>query len=196
MKPKREFHPYGDFIPRTPRLMIIGTFPIAKFTDPTRRGEIKEHEFDFFFGGEKNLLWKLLGKVFNRSLTCKEEIISLLEREGIAIGDLVKSCRRKNGRSSDSDLYDIEWNKELIKLIRDHHIKKLFFTSKKVEQLFNKLFPESTDLVKVRLISPSAQAARSLYCEPGFNDWRKRHPTEKSFKFILTIYRHKFVTGS
>ena len=174
--------------------MIIGSFPIGKFTNPKKRIEIKPHELDFFFGGEKNLLWKLLGLCFDRELKTKEDVIRLLEEQGIAVGDVIKSCRRKNGGASDTDLFQIKWNEDLINVIRDNGIKKVFFTSRKVEGWFNKLFPESADLEKVTLISPSGQSVRGLSYHPDYRAWEKAHRGEPKFNFILNIYRSKFRT--
>lgn len=189
-----EIHPYGEFIPRNPRWMIIGSFPIGKFTNPKKRSEIKPHELDFFFGGERNLLWKLLGLCFDRELKTKKDVIQLLEDQGIGVGDVIKSCRRKNGGASDSDLYQIKWNEGLINVIRDNGIKKIFFTSRKVEGWFNKLFPDTADLEKVTLISPSGQSVRSLSRHPEYPAWEKVHRGEPKFNFVLNIYRLKFRT--
>lgn len=190
----REKHPYGEFIPKKPGSMIVGTFPIGKFTDPKRKAEIKSHEFDFFFGGEKNLLWKLLGEVFEQSVKSKEDVKKLLEKKGIGVGDVILSCCRKNGSASDSDLFDIKWNMNLIKVIREHKISKIYFTSKKVETWFNKLFPETQDLIKITLISPSAQSVRSLSRRADYAAWLKKHPELPKYHYILDDYRRKFET--
>lgn len=123
----REIHPYGEFIPAKPKCMIIGSFPIGKFTDPDRWHEIKSNEFDFFFGGERNLLWKLLAEVFEVKLQTREDIINLLKKKKMAVGDVISSCKRKNKSASDVDLFDIEWNVRLIEIIRKNHIQKVFF---------------------------------------------------------------------
>lgn len=191
----REKHPYGEFIPKHPRLMIVGSFPIGKFTNPQRRCEIKSNEYDFFFGGEKNLFWKLLGEVFNVSLNSSDNIKKFLQEKGIAIGDVIHSCRRKAGGGSDSNLYDIEWNKNLLKIIENNKIKKIYFTSKKVEQWFNGLFPDTNHLNKITLISPSAQSVRSITRREDFKVWLKRNPHKPKFNFILEDYRSKFETN-
>jgi G:T/U-mismatch repair DNA glycosylase len=191
-KIQKEQHPYGEFIPSNPRAMIIGSFPIGKFSDPKRRSEIKSHEVDFFFGGEKNLLWKLLGEVFNLSVKTKEDVQSLLETQGLAVGDVIRSCFRKRGGASDTDLYNIEWNLDLLKIIRKYGIKKLYFTSKKVEVWFLLLFPDALDLERITLISPSGQSVRGLYKRPGFEAWVKKNPLEKKYLFILEDYKKKF----
>jgi G:T/U-mismatch repair DNA glycosylase len=191
----REAHPYGVFIPPHPESMIIGSFPIGKFSDPKRRHEIKKHEFDFFFGGEKNLLWKLLGAVFKTPVTTRNEIKKMLKTHHLAIGDVIESCKRKSGGASDTDLYDIHWNYELYSIIRKRKIQKVYFTSRKVETWFNRLFPESHDLIKVTLISPSAQSFRSITRRDDFKQWQMLHPHEEKFHYLLNDYRKKFETS-
>lgn len=188
-----EKHPYGEFFPSHPRAMIVGSFPIGKFSHPQRRSEIKAHEFDFFFGGEKNLLWKLLGHTFDKKIQYKEDIVAMLEEQGLAIGDVIKSCTRKNGGGSDSDLTDITWNKNLLRKIREHRIETLFFTSRKVEVWFNKLFPEAEDLRKISLISPSGQSIRGLSRNALFQAWRKKNPDKKAVEFIFAEYKKTFL---
>jgi hypoxanthine-DNA glycosylase len=189
-----EKHPYKEFIPAHSRIMIIGSFPIGKFSDPSRRQEIKKHEFDFFFGGEKNLLWKILSEVFEVHFKSSHDIKKFLGDKGIALGDVIISCRRKKGGGSDSDLYDIKWNTKLLDLIDSHDIKTVFFTSKKVEGWFNKLFPESQHLEKVTLISPSGQSVRSLYRREDYQKWSIRNPNKTKYDFIVAFYRQKFET--
>ncbi len=188
----RERHPYGEFIPVKARGMIIGSFPIGKFSNPKRRSEIKEHEFNFFFGGEKNLLWKLLGHAFDMPVSTVDDLKKLLSKNKLAIGDVIKSCKRVDGGGSDSDLYDIEWNKNLLNVIRENDIRTLYFTSKKVEQWFNALFKETDDLEKVSLISPSGQSVRSITKRADFILWRKTHPEARTVDFIFDFYRMKF----
>ena len=73
-------------------------------------------------------------------------------------------------------------------------LKKFFFTSKKVETWFNRLFPESDDLEKITLISPSAQSVRSIPRRADYQAWLKANPKEKIYQFILATYREKFET--
>jgi G:T/U-mismatch repair DNA glycosylase len=187
-----ESHPYGDFIPKKAQGMIIGSFPIGKFTNPKRSHEIKSNEFNFFFGGEKNLLWKLLAHARKKELHQVSDIIQMLEELGVGIGDVIKSCRRKNGGASDSDLYQIEFNHELLQKIRRNKIKTLYFTSRKVETWFNQMFPETDDLKKISLISPSAQTLRSLVKNPIYLKWKLKHPFKKPLDFLFADYKRVF----
>jgi G:T/U-mismatch repair DNA glycosylase len=188
---EREYHPYQEFLPQNARAMIIGSFPIGKFTDPTRRDEIKPHEFDFPFGGEKNLLWKLIGDVHGVRFQNTKELQEFLTQKQIAIGDVIKSCRRIDGGASDSDLKDIEWNQELLSVINRHHILTLLFTSKQVRKWFNKLFPEH-GLTEILLHSPSAQSARSIVRLPEYKTWKENNPDGRTYQFLLNEYKGTF----
>ena len=44
-----EFHPYQIFDVPNSNIFIVGTFPIGKFTNPLRGGEIKTDDIDFFY---------------------------------------------------------------------------------------------------------------------------------------------------
>jgi G:T/U-mismatch repair DNA glycosylase len=168
--------------------MFIGSFPIGKFTDPRRRGEIGPRDIDFFFGGERNLLWRLLGECFNCRLDSPTAIMEFLELKGIAVGDVIRSCRRKEGRASDVDLYDIQWNTELLQIIEAHHISQVYFTSRRVELWFNRLFPQHK-FNSVCLISPSAQSVRGLTRQSDYQEWKRQHPEGRGYDYILQRYK-------
>ncbi len=183
MRPEiQEYHPYGEFIPKKPRGMIIGSFPIGKFSHPERRAEIKDHEINFFFGGERNLLWRLLGDVFQRPMKTKKEIKEVLEEHGLGIGDVIKSCKRIKGGASDS----------LLKIIEKNKINKIYFTSKQVAKWFNRLFPSTDHLIKIILISPSSQSMRGLAKNKEYIEWKKLSPMSPSYEFILNTYKKNF----
>ncbi|MFI5391443.1 MAG: hypothetical protein ACHQYQ_08785, partial [Bacteriovoracales bacterium] len=130
-----EFHPYGVFIPKAAHSIIVGSFPIAKFTQGKK---LKEGEVDFFYGGERNQLWKLLSICFKRDLKTKKQIIDFLEEKGIALGDVIASCQRKKNGSLDSDLLNCTYFTELGDIIKKNSIKKIYFTSLKVQSIFQK----------------------------------------------------------
>ncbi len=190
MKP--EIHPYGVFIPSGARGMIVGSFPIGKFTDPARRQEIKKHELDFFFGGERNLLWKLISAARGREINSKIDVVDMLTDLHLGVGDVIHSCRRRNGGAADADLYDITFNTSLLDCIRESNIRTLYFTSRKVESWFNKLFPDTLDLDKISLISPSAQSFRSLGKNAEFQKWRSKHPERPAVEFLYLMYKNIF----
>ena len=51
-------------------------------------------------------------------------------------------CDRKKGTNSDTNLTNIKYNTKAIeKILKDNKIEKIFFTSRFVEKLFKKVFP-------------------------------------------------------
>ncbi|MDD4975107.1 MAG: hypothetical protein PHY93_12190 [Bacteriovorax sp.] len=184
----REFHPYGIYKSGQTKWLIIGTFPIGKFTNPKRKKEIKPHEIDFFYGGEANLLWSLLGLSYHRTLDSKKKIIDFLEEKKISMADVIKSCRRKKGSANDSDLYDIEWNSELGQFVKENHFEKIYFTSQKAYQWFLQNIGKLEGGEAVVLLSPSASGVRSFPRLPEYKEWAKTVTLNKK----PTVFRELF----
>ena len=185
-----EFHPFGCFLPTNARSLILGSFPIAKFTSLDRKKKFKEGEIDFFYGGEKNQLWKLLSLCFKRELGNKNQIVAFLNEKGIAFADIIKSCRRVGGGSLDSDLKNCEYFKELGDLILKSSITQVFFTSVKVQSLFKNKIGSVNGVKEILLISPSGGGIRQISkpFKKEFNKWRKKNPKNKISDFRVYIY--------
>jgi G:T/U-mismatch repair DNA glycosylase len=171
--------------------MIMGSFPIGKFSNPKRRHEIKPHEIDFLFGGEGNQLWKLLGKSFDVTLDTKEKIIAFLEKERISIGDVIVSCRRKKGSGNDSDLYDIEWNPDLHDIIKKNKFKRIYFTSKSVYHWYVKHIGRVEGPEEIFLLSPSANGVRSIPRLKEYQEWEKTVDMEKKTSVFRELFYKK-----
>jgi hypoxanthine-DNA glycosylase len=185
---KVEFHPYGVFIPKGAHSIIVGSFPIAKFTQGKK---LKEGEIDFFYGGSRNQLWKLLSICFERELKTKKQIIDFLEEKGIAMGDVIASCQRKENGSLDSDLINCTYFKELGNFIEKNSIKKIFFTSLKVQTIFQKKIGGIKGVREVLLLSPSAGGIRRIpkLFEKEFKEWKKKNPQKSISEFRIHIYQ-------
>lgn len=196
---KAELHPYGEYLSSTPEKLIIGSFPIGKFTDRSRWHEIKEHEIDFYYGGEGNQLWKLLSKVFQVDLSSREKIIAFIERENISLADVIKSCSRHGGRANDADLHNIEWNTGLRDFIERNHFKKIYFTSKKVYHWFEQHIglPESAvgKCELIFLLSPSANGVRPIPRMKEYREWKKTHGDISPSEYRELMYKKSFMKG-
>lgn len=194
---QREFHPYGIFKSKKTHSLIIGTFPIGKFTNPIRKTKIKDHEMDFYYGGEGNYLWRLLSMSFNRLLESKEDIVQFLEEQSISMADVISSCRRINGGASDADLYDIEWNIELKTFIEENRFELIYFTSRNAARWFEQHIEENEDKIKkiekIILLSPSANAVRSFPRREDYKEWEKTyHGEKKTLRFREEFYKRIF----
>lgn len=99
-----ESHPLQPFIPEGARLLMLGSFPPA----------CHRWSMDFFYPNFQNDMWRIFGLVFfgdkdhfvdNEARTFRrEEIIKLLNREGIALYDTATKVIRTQNTASDKDL--------------------------------------------------------------------------------------------
>ena len=99
-----ESHPLQPFIPEGARLLMLGSFPPARH----------RWSMDFFYPNFQNDMWRIFGLVFfgdkdhfvdNEVRTFRrEEIIELLNREGIALYDTATKVIRTQNTASDKDL--------------------------------------------------------------------------------------------
>ncbi len=99
-----ESHPLQPFIPEGARLLMLGSFPPARH----------RWSMDFFYPNFQNDMWRIFGLVFfgdkdhfvdNEARTFRrEDIIVLLNREGIALYDTATKVIRTQNTASDKDL--------------------------------------------------------------------------------------------
>lgn len=157
----------------------------------------KPGEVDFSYGGEKSQLWKLLSICFKRELKTKIQIINFLQDEGNAIGDVILSCQRINGSSSDNHLKNCEYFTELRDIIIINSIAKIYFTSVKVQTLFQGKIGSIKDVEEVLLISPSGSGVRQISrtFKDEFDNWRLANPLSGPSEFRVYMYKKDFSEG-
>ena len=142
-------HPFDPLIDNESKILILGTFP-----------SLDSFKFDFYYAHKRNQFWKILGEIFQMPIETKEEKIALLKKHKIALWDVIKACSRKN--SSDVNLKDIELNDIPTLLTQYPSIKKVAFTGKKAQQLYNKLYKDFP-IETLLLPSPSPAYAAMRY---------------------------------
>ena len=148
-----EPHPYAPFEPDNATVLILGSFPGL---EQTRK---LNEEQEWFYSAKRNKFWRIIETVYDIPVTSVEDKKSIFERKGIAITDIVLSARRKKESNLDKFLDIVEYNTTAIqKIISNPLIKKVYFTSRFVENKFRKLFPEYTNCES--LPSPSPRYAR------------------------------------
>jgi len=188
----REYHPYLKFIPDNVQILVVGSFPIGKFTHPQRRSEITVNEIDFFYGGSRNNFWSLVGDCYSVQLNSQEKIKSLLNMKKIGIIDVIYSCIRIEGRADDKSLTSIEFNPEIESVIQAESLEKILFTSQQARLWFHQNWHKPEDLTEVVLPSPSGQATRGIGKTQKYKDWKIKNPTLKVYDFCLTEYKKVF----
>lgn len=155
---KKEFHPFEPIIFKDSTILILGTFP-----------SFDSFKNNFYYGHKHNQFWKLLSDIYKENPPQTiEEKIDFLKRHKIALWDMVKSCHRKT--SLDSSLKSIEIN-DIEALLKEYpNIKRLYFTGRKSQALFEKNFSH-LKIERFYLPSPSP-AYRKLSYEEKLKIWK------------------------
>lgn len=121
-----EEHPFETFVPENAEVLIIGTFPTHN----------NNHRFNFFYSGKDNSFWSIIEQVFKLSFQhdignkAVEERKAFLKSKGIGITDMHEKCYRKNGYSTDENLFPIIL-KDIFAILDEHaSIKRIVLTSR------------------------------------------------------------------
>ncbi len=156
----RYVHPFLPFVDKDSKVLILGTFP-----------SIKSFEENFYYAHPRNQFWKLLAGVFGeKEPKTLEQKRAFLKRYGIALWDVVKSCKRQN--SLDSNLKDMEPNDLRGLFKRYPNIKKIYFTSKTALKFYERYFRD-LDMERDYLDSPSPAYAKKSFKEK-LKSWREK----------------------
>ena len=139
MESRRDRHPYDPFVPPGARRIIIGSFPPRRFCGPEKA--LFPEDVEFYYGSRDNGFWPLVGELSgtdfprnqdSRSVSVRQDF---LRTRALAMTDIVESCTRINGLSSDRDLRDIG-TRPLGRLLEAYpEIHTLLFTSTFVRRL-------------------------------------------------------------
>ena len=157
-----ETHAFGNLVPSRAEYLILGSFTGRQAV----KGTAATYDaYDWFYGTKRNQFWPILEDVYGIELRNKRSKQELFTELGIAMADIIFQCERKDGSNSDSNLINIVYNIEPdIEMLKNNHIRKIFFTSKFVEDKFNKVFKEffehHSSIQYVTLPSPSPRYAR------------------------------------
>ena len=153
-----ETHPFKPFVPPKATVLIVGSFPGR---DVTKKSLEKD---DWFYGTKRNQFWDIISGVYDVELKTAADKKELFTTKGIAIADIILQARRNAVNNADTNLEVIAYNDAAIKKMLDRtSFQHIFFTSKFVERLFLKVFPETKN--GKCLPSPSPRYARMSKAE-------------------------------
>lgn len=151
-------HPFKPIVFKDTVVLILGSFP-----------SIKSFENNFYYAHPSNQFWKIMQAVTDYPVNNKDQKIWLLKEAKFGLWDMIKNCRRDN--SLDSSLEDEEVN-DIAAFLETHpNIKKVAFTGKKSQALFETHFGY-LEIEKVYLPSPSAAYAK-MSIEEKINKYKK-----------------------
>src|ERR1035437_1452701 len=148
-----ETHPFQPFIPKGIKYLIIGSFPGKGQTEKTIS------KTDWFYGAKRNTFWKIMEEVYQTELSTTSSKQKLFTSVKMGIADIILKAVRKENTNSDSNLEIVEYNDKAIKeILNTNKIETIFFTSRFVEKIFKRFFPDVVNTIV--LPSPSPRYAR------------------------------------
>jgi len=120
--------------------------------------------YDWFYANGRNQFWPIMEEVYCSDFGTKEKQRRLFVRLKMALTDIILSCERKKNSNLDINLTNIVYNiKGITTILKNHPIKKIFFTSRFVEKIFRRQFKNVIQpYTKIELIclpSPSPRYA-------------------------------------
>jgi len=144
-------HPFPPIVYKDTETLILGSFP-----------SIKSFKNNFYYAHPSNQFWKILEAVTTYPINNKDQKLWLLKEAKFGLWDMVRVCSRDN--SLDSSLENEEVN-DIAGFLEAHpSIKKLAFTGKKSQALFETHFSH-LEIERVYLPSPSSAYAAMKFEE-------------------------------
>lgn len=148
-----EVHPFEIFLPTKFEYLLLGSFTTNKVG--------LDCKYDWYYGSKRNQFWSIIENTYNVKLPDIKSKKNLFEKLHLGIADIIYSCERKDGNSSDSNLINIVYNPKINKLISVPSLKTLYFSSRYVEKLFKKVYKNNLDpFPKLNLITLPSSSPR------------------------------------
>ena len=134
-------HPFNPILFPDTEVLILGTFP-----------SIDSFAKAFYYAHPRNQFWPILSEITGYPVNNRDQKIWLLKQSKIGLWDMVAGCTREN--SLDSSLKGIEVN-DIPGLLKRHPtIRKILFTGRKAQELFERHFGD-LEIERDYLPSPS-----------------------------------------
>lgn len=102
-------HPYPPYLPKGCEKLIIGTLPPPRLSTK----ELRKTDVDFCYGSCDNLLWPILGRLFNIDFLYNNSSHAVLQRKEfltqhhLGICDIVDSCKRAKITAADLGIQEV-----------------------------------------------------------------------------------------
>ncbi|MGB9226076.1 DNA-deoxyinosine glycosylase [Mycobacterium sp.] len=144
------------------RVLILGSFPSVQSL-ATRQ----------YYGNPRNAFWQITGELFGFDPTAPyERRLAALQSQGVALWDVLRSCRRRGSADSAIDPKSLVIN-DFGELFADYPgIVRVYFNGAKAAELFGRLAPDGLDgrLAYQRL--PSTSPAHAVRPAEKLAAWR------------------------
>lgn len=124
-----------------------------------------------YYGNPRNAFWRITGELFGFAADDPyDERSAALVANGIAVWDVLKSCRRKGSLDSAVEPDSMVGNDFGGLFVAHPGIRRIFFNGAAAEKNFNRLVRVAPDLPYRRL--PSTSPAQTMRYEDKLATWR------------------------
>lgn len=124
------------------RILILGSFP-----------SVMSRAQNFYYGNPRNRFWLTLAKIFGEDTPSSiEDKKSFLARHGIALWDVVKSCRTDSSLDKDITDYVVQ---DIPSLVDKLNIRLIVLNGSTASRLFKRHFPQYRNTVTLPSTSPA-----------------------------------------
>jgi len=159
MNPAYIEHPLPPVFDENSRVLILGTMPSPK-----------SREYGFYYSHPRNRFWRILAELYSSPLPeTNQEKTALLLRHGIALWDVLKSCRIRG--ADDGSIRDPVPN-DIEGLLKKTGIRNVFTTGSKAASLYRRLCLPKTGLAAFALPSTSPANCRRYTYEMLLDAYR------------------------
>lgn len=152
--PLRGFGPVAD---RNSRVLVLGSMPGP---EALRRRE--------YYGYPGNHFWKIVGDLFGRRPRSYRFRLALLRGRGVALWDVVGSCRRTG--AADSSIRRARVNDLESFLLEHPRIRRIFVNGRTAERLLKTSFPRLR--VRARYLPSTSPAHASMSYARKLGRWK------------------------
>lgn len=153
-------HGLPPIIGDAPRVLVLGNMPSAMSLAAAQ-----------YYGNPRNAFWPIMGAIFGFDAVAPYDVrTSALQAHGVAVWDVLRSCRRAG--SLDSAVESDSMVPNDFHALFDAHptIQRVMFNGAAAEKNFNRLVRVPTDRRFVRL--PSTSPAQTMRYEDKLAAWR------------------------
>lgn len=141
------------------RILILGSMP--------GKESLRKHQY---YGHAQNTFWRLMGALFNESLSeVYEDRLHMLLRHGIALWDVIKSCERQT--SLDAHIKKAVVNDFFAFFSEYRMIKHVFFNGQTAYNTFARHVGFDIDGVSFDCLG-STSPAHAIPFEKRLEDWK------------------------
>lgn len=137
----RVFHGFPPLFDRKSKILILGSFP-----------SIKSREAAFYYGNKQNRFWKTLSEYYGTDVQTVEDKKKLCLSNGVALWDIVESCRIVG--SMDSDIRDYTLV-DLSQVLERSRIVKILCNGAKAYELTKSCYSGGVPVIRLPSTSPA-----------------------------------------